>query len=118
MKIYVKSSSDIQDRFADIDTTAYNCGYNLEVNETSDGVPSLTLTCTDEDVSHMPELYVETVETKGSYLFNVTAKFPDLVLDESEYQDSAEYYLGKWSQVGRLITKIRKTDYNPNMYED
>lgn len=109
----------IHEHLGDIETMAYNCGYNMDVE--SDGYSFSIYFETSESL--MPSISVAISRTKDKYnrdtfVFEPSLSFPDILYDEMEYHDTAHYWIGKWQNVARLVDYLICNPYTPEAYVD
>jgi hypothetical protein len=96
---------------------AYNCGYNLIVDPKADGNFQLVAR---ENAEIMPKFKITPYpQDDGVIYYDVELEFPNIVCDENEYADHAEYCIHQWEKAARLATYIKQLDVDPNAeYED
>ena len=116
MKRIVKAATNPHknlDQFNSLQTIAYNVGYDLSPKENG----QMVLTHQDD---MLPDITVKPVAwDEGTVAYDVELKFPNINLNEDEYEDTAEYHVKQWLKVARLATQIKNFIYDPNKtYED
>lgn len=69
----------------------------------------------------MPKVFVELLfESEQIYLNPIFKDFPDIDTEDFSYYDSAEYYIGRWTKLGKFASECRKQEFyeDNNMYND
>lgn len=96
---------------------AYNCGYNLTVDPKADGNFQLVAR---ENAEIMPKFKITPhPQDDGVIYYDVELEFPNIVCDENEYADHAEYCIHQWEKAACLATYIKHMEVDPNAeYED
>ena len=114
MKRYIKSATDVPAGFEELQTAAYNVGWNLEVDDNY----SISLS-PRKDSQYMPKVEVQTYEDNGKYIFTYELEFPKFNSDDFNYSDDAGYYIGRWRDFAdKVLTALVEMEYDPSNYVD
>ena len=114
MKRYVRSASDVPAGFEELQTAAYNAGWNLEVDDSY----NITLE-PRRDREYMPDVTIYTHGDNGIYTFDYTIEFPMIYGDELNYSDDLSNYIGKWKELAdKVIKPLVEMEYDPTAYVD
>lgn len=95
--------------FGQLETSAYNLGYTLSVDDNFD----ITLTHKDP---LMPKIKVVSGTMGKEHFYTPTLTFPVLTESDDDFPDTIEWYLGRWYDVGKFITKLSTFSFNPSDY--
>ena len=96
---------------------AYNCGYDLIVDPAANGNFQLIAR---ERKEIMPKFTITAhPQPDGIVYYDVELEFPNIVCDENEYADHAEYCVHHWEKAAGLATYIKHLEVDLNAdYED
>lgn len=84
-------------------------GYDVYVTAGPDGEPVLTAEATDD---LLPEIYFETREWEGGYVFDAKIDFPSLFSSDGNYPDTFIHnVVSRWEEVTNELTNILKYKY-------
>ena len=98
--IYQYAVSQIDDLLQGI----YNHGYTASVT-LDDETIDIDVRCS-LDEEYMPTITITPVMSDSKLYLTPTLTFPTLTWSEDGYADSIEFYLEKWANLGRFITKV------------
>ena len=94
----------IDDYLEDIDAEAYYAGYNMNA-DIENGVITFT---GRQNPELMPTITAVRSDEDGYLFFHPTMKFPELSYIDMDYNDSFEYYVGRWAESAALCTYLEK----------
>lgn len=113
------SNSDIHPAFEELANGAKHLGYDLSVSADDSGTYNMTISISDKsEANKMPTIEVNTESYNGATIFQPKLKFPELSSYDEPYYDSIEYWLDRWAEVGKFITKLCAFEFDPSKYED
>lgn len=114
MKRYIRSANDEPAGFEEIQTAAYNIGWEFEINEAYE----ISLE-PRRDVEYMPEVIIYTHENNGIYTFDYTMEFPKIYGYEFNYSDELSNCIRRWKDLAdKVIKPLVEMEYDPTMYVD
>lgn len=107
----------------ELSTYKYDVAGELNSTENGDAI-IFTVTCSQNEADMWPTLELafdefEDEDNDVAWGVRCTLSFPTLTYDpQKDYPDNMEYYLGKWADLGKAITRLNKIELKLNHVQD
>lgn len=117
MKRVVNAADDIMAKVVagfeeQLDIELYNEKYEVKCSGQFPDV-KIEVICKDAEPHMMPTIQLTLNEFEPD-MFEVipTLTFPTLTVSDGDYADTIHYWISRWEQLGKRITKLNKLEFN------